>query len=396
MARQHVNPYFIDSDEVHQLDAIHIEPNGQYNEAWLQDFIYRHPLALPVKDIEPIFAPLIPVCRELATDAGPIDVVYVNPMGLLTLVECKLWKNPEARREVVGQILDYAKELSRWSYEHLEAAIATSKGHSGKRLYELVDSTVEVPDQAQFIDSISRNLKRGRFLLMIAGDGIRESVEQIGEFLQRHTHLNFSFALVEMGIFTLPAHVGAGCIVQPRVLARTVEIERAVIRIEDGQVVASAPAEVKTGKPGQRSTISEQAFFENVQVDDQTAERLQQFFKKVQDLGLELEPGQNSIKLKLDQYDLNFGVFRTINEFYNCGMTYTTQELGYPHIGEQYLDRLASLFPNGYVHKTQTKFYWSVKIKPGRFPTIAECLTVQDQWLNIIQETLDEIAKTSR
>ena len=29
------------------------------------------------------------------------------------LIECKLWRNPEARREVVGQILDYAKVLTR-------------------------------------------------------------------------------------------------------------------------------------------------------------------------------------------------------------------------------------------------------------------------------------------
>ncbi len=33
------------------------------------------------------------------------------------LVEAKLWRNPEARRKVIGQILDYAKELSRWNYE---------------------------------------------------------------------------------------------------------------------------------------------------------------------------------------------------------------------------------------------------------------------------------------
>ena len=51
---------------------------------------------------------------ELKTPAGPIDNFMVTPSGLPVLVECKLWRNPEARRQVVGQILDYAKELSRW------------------------------------------------------------------------------------------------------------------------------------------------------------------------------------------------------------------------------------------------------------------------------------------
>ena len=45
--------------------------------------------------------------------------MYVNPLGLLILAEHKLWRNPQARREVIGQILDYAKEFASWSYEEL-------------------------------------------------------------------------------------------------------------------------------------------------------------------------------------------------------------------------------------------------------------------------------------
>ena len=57
------------------------------------------------------FSPPRTVGREVLTAAGLIDVLYVSPAGLVTIVETKLWRNPEARREVVGQILDYAKEL---------------------------------------------------------------------------------------------------------------------------------------------------------------------------------------------------------------------------------------------------------------------------------------------
>jgi hypothetical protein len=61
------------------------------------------------RDRRDVFRP-VPICTELNTPAGPIDNFMVSPSGLPVLVECKLWRNPEARREVVSQILDYAKE----------------------------------------------------------------------------------------------------------------------------------------------------------------------------------------------------------------------------------------------------------------------------------------------
>ena len=59
-------------------------------EAWLRDTVYAHPEILPVGEIDPSFAPLLPLCRELRTEAGPIDATFINPAGRLTLVECKL------------------------------------------------------------------------------------------------------------------------------------------------------------------------------------------------------------------------------------------------------------------------------------------------------------------
>src|SRR6187402_2103650 len=93
------------------------------SEAWLRDTLHANPDILPVSDIDPAFTPLCPLCTELSTNAGPIDNVFINATGRLTLVECKLWRNPESRRKVVAQILDYAKELSRWSYSDLQARV---------------------------------------------------------------------------------------------------------------------------------------------------------------------------------------------------------------------------------------------------------------------------------
>ncbi len=73
------------------------------------------------------------------------ELVY--PRGYLTIVETKLWRNPEARREVVGQIVDYAKELSTWDVEELVASLAeadeTKIGSTTKELYEYVRTTLD-------------------------------------------------------------------------------------------------------------------------------------------------------------------------------------------------------------------------------------------------------------
>jgi hypothetical protein len=41
----------------------------------------------------------------------PADNLYLSTGGYPVLVETKLWRNPQARREVVSQALDYVKDL---------------------------------------------------------------------------------------------------------------------------------------------------------------------------------------------------------------------------------------------------------------------------------------------
>jgi hypothetical protein len=388
MARQHSKPYIVKDSTAHALEATEY----RFDEAWLRDFIFAHPQVLPVDEIEPVFDLLIPVCRELRTKAGPADILFINDAGLVTLVECKLWKSPEARREVIAQILDYAKELSRWGYQDLQRAIGDK---IKKPLYDLVCEHTEELDQSTFIDSVSGNLRRGRFLLLLVGEGIRESVELIAEFLQQHAHLNFSFALVEMAVFKLPEKIGEGYLVHPRVVMRTVEIERAVIRLLDGHLTAEMPASTKPESPlgRKRTTISEQVFYENL--DPKTAQSLRDFFDKALglEIGLEVDPGQGSLMLKLviGDKEYNLGAFKKDRTFRNYRIASYTAKHGYPEIGEQYLEQLASLFAGGYVHKPSNRFAWTVKKQKKQYVTINEILAVQDKWLEIIRKTADRL-----
>ena len=237
MSRQHTPPIHVADDgttSVLQQLTLTLGGEGSFNEAQIQAFVHAHAECLPVTEVDPVFTSPVSICRELNTMAGPIDNLLITPSGLPIIVECKLWRNPEGRREVVGQILDYAKELSRWSSSDLQREVAKRTNLPGNPLLTLLKEAGHEVDEIAFNDALTSNLRRGRFLLLIVGDGIREGVEAIATYLQEHLGLHFSLGLVEMPIFHLP---DGSHLVTPRVLARTTMITRHVIAIPDGHAI---------------------------------------------------------------------------------------------------------------------------------------------------------------
>ena len=199
---------------------------GGIAEEQLQDLLFRNPGALPISSIDASYADTVPICRELSTPAGFVDALFVNSLGRITLAEFKLWRNPQARREVIGQILDYTREIASWSYEDLQREVSKTLKTKGNVLFDLVRAKVPQTDEAEFVDRVTRHLRRGEFLLLIIGDGIRESAENIVSFVQKYSGLHFNLALVEA---TLYRDKDNTVIVQPRVLARTEIIQRIVL-----------------------------------------------------------------------------------------------------------------------------------------------------------------------
>ena len=63
-------------------------------EDLIQRLVVEHPSVLPVEQLDPMFAPAVPVGREVATSVGSIDALFVSPEGGITIVEAKLWRNP--------------------------------------------------------------------------------------------------------------------------------------------------------------------------------------------------------------------------------------------------------------------------------------------------------------
>lgn len=215
---------FDDAGKLETGEQVYLGELKGKNEAWLRDMLFENPEIIPVDDIDPTFGPLVPVCKELRTDAGQIDALFINERGRLTIVECKLWKNPQARREVVAQTLDYISALCRWSYADLQKWVVNNVGGKGNIPFEFVrkHNGTALREQ-QFVDAVSRSLREGRILVLLAGDGIREGVQSLTELVNRSATRAFTFGLVEVALYQFGKNRFA---IQPRVLAKTEMITR--------------------------------------------------------------------------------------------------------------------------------------------------------------------------
>jgi hypothetical protein len=217
------------------LPRLKLESGSSRNEAWLRDLIRDHPQLLPVRRIDPSYQEVATLCTELQTAAGPIDVALISPDGRLVLVETKLWRNPQARREVVAQILDYSRALTRWSYSDLQREVNARTGAKGNSPFAIAQALAPALDEAEFVDAVASALRLGRFLLLIVGDGIHEDVQSIAELVNRNAATAFELALVEMALYEDPL---SGLLVQPRVTAKTETIQRMFVMLQGASPAA--------------------------------------------------------------------------------------------------------------------------------------------------------------
>jgi hypothetical protein len=245
-----------------------------YSEAWLQNLLDIHPEVLPIEQIEPGFGKLVPLCRELPLDfgagrSGALDNLFATESGGLVLVETKLWRKPEARRTVIAQAMEYAAAVFRLAYDELERAVQRARKAAGQPVAPLTALVAaqahESFDEATFIDAVTLNLRRGRAIVAVVGDGIREDIAPLVGLLQSHAGHRFVFALVELGVFETP--VSGVRLVCPSVLAQTTLIERGVVQIDDrASGISIGPPAVSESRPesARRISLSEDEFYERL------------------------------------------------------------------------------------------------------------------------------------
>ena len=158
--------------------------SGYASEDQLQAMISEFPELLPGVSADSF------VCREFNTDSGPIDNVIINSTdGSITLVECKLARNPEVRRKILGQIIDYAASISKLSFEEFHQRWQDRGG---------ADLTSVETAKGPLSLGVTTNLEGSRFTLLLAVDEINEPLKDMVVLVNKKTDATFRVALIEL------------------------------------------------------------------------------------------------------------------------------------------------------------------------------------------------------
>ncbi len=174
------------------------------NEAVFQEFVERYPDLLAgdqMNSASPRRWLLIK--REMGVpdkeggcNRWSIDHLFLDQDGIPTLVEIKRAQDTRIRREVVGQVLDYAAnavlhwpiDVIRTSYEQTtrEAGLDPRQTLLDFLKHDDSEMTTETEDPtAQFWSTTKTNLEAGRIRLVFVADEIPTELENIVSFLNK-------------------------------------------------------------------------------------------------------------------------------------------------------------------------------------------------------------------
>lgn len=170
------------------------------------------------------------------SDRWSIDFLFVDQHGVPTFVECKRFADTRSRREVVGQMLEYAanghlywgKDLIR----QLADATAVQKGTTLEHALEALGSDEPMPIDA-FFERIQENLRQGQLRIVFFLEEAPVELRSVVDFLNRQMERS-EVLLVEARQFA----DGSGRIVVPSLFGYT-EQARMVKR----SVTVSTPSE---------------------------------------------------------------------------------------------------------------------------------------------------------
>lgn len=135
-----------------------------------------------------------------------LDHLFLDQDGIPTLVEVKRQSDSRLRREVIGQMLDYAANFqSFWSSEKIRSAFefaCSQRGADGNaELGEFIGSAMTTD---RFWDNVATNIRAGKLRLLFVADHIPSELRRIVEFL------NEQMAPVEVLALELRQFAGQG------------------------------------------------------------------------------------------------------------------------------------------------------------------------------------------
>jgi len=113
---------------------------------------------------------IVLIGRQVATQAGPLDLLGIDRAGNAVIIELKRGRLP---REVLAQAIDYASDVASWSVERLSEECAK---FTGKSLDDVLT------DSFEDLDLENLNVNETQRLLLV-GFGLDAALERMVEWL---------------------------------------------------------------------------------------------------------------------------------------------------------------------------------------------------------------------
>ncbi|MDQ3830656.1 MAG: hypothetical protein M3361_15405 [Candidatus Tectomicrobia bacterium] len=165
------------------------------SEAVLQDLLARNPRLLVGEQIDPAQPRrwlLITREADLPSEEGgsgrwAVDHLFLDQAAVPTLVEVKRSRDPRLRREVVGQMLDYAANaVIYWPIETLQAQFERQCQRRGVDPDgELASFLERAQDPVLFWQQAKTNLQAGKIRLLFVADEIPAELRRMVAFLNQ-------------------------------------------------------------------------------------------------------------------------------------------------------------------------------------------------------------------
>lgn len=218
--------YLVKGDD----QLVRLDEHPYDSEDLLQELLAKYPNLL-AGDQKNNTRPWLLIKREaeLASEEDganrwSVDHLFLDQDGIPTIVEVKRSSDTRIRREVVGQMLDYAANcVLYWPIEKIRAMFESRcEAAAINPEQELAAFLAGKGDAESFWSQVKTNFEAGRIRLLFVADEIPSELRRIVEFL------NEQMKSAEVLAIEIKQFTGQGLkTLVPRVIGQTAESERA-------------------------------------------------------------------------------------------------------------------------------------------------------------------------
>lgn len=124
----------------------------------------------------------VPDQEDIHFGRWSLDHLFLDQEGIPTLVEVKRSTDSRIRREVVGQMLDYAANaVSYWRIDEIRARFEAELGDIDPN--EILAERLGITSASVFWQMVETNLRAGKIRMIFVADEIPQELRRIVEFL---------------------------------------------------------------------------------------------------------------------------------------------------------------------------------------------------------------------